>query len=111
VASEDYETWARERRDCHPELPEVSEPVFQIMLEGRRAMLQRANALLSDDPYEWDRRLSRQERERFAKSILRDMGLLSEEPEVPGDSTGESAEPAEGPKPKKKRGGRNDDVV
>jgi hypothetical protein len=110
VASEDYETWARERRDCHPELPEVSEPVFQIMLEGRRAMLQRANALLSDDPYEWDRRLSRQERERFAKSILRDMGVLSEEPEVPGDSAGdEPAEPAEGPK--KKRGGRNDDVV
>jgi hypothetical protein len=56
-------------------LPEVTEPVFQIMLEGRAVMLRRANALLTDEPYPWDAHLSVEEREAFARSLMADAGV------------------------------------
>jgi hypothetical protein len=50
--------------------------------EGRLTMVRRARALLSDEPYEWDRRLSWEERERFARSLLESAGV--ELPSAPG---------------------------
>jgi hypothetical protein len=106
----EYERWSRERRERDPMLPEVTEPVFQIMLEGRAVMLRRANALLSDEPYPWDAHLSVEEREAFARSMMEDAGVeLPPEDELEPEGGGEPVSPE---KPKKRRrrgrrGGRN----